>query len=97
MEGDLRNFLLKYTGTEVEACKRGTLLVGYVASCNQSGCFIRVSSMLTVRAASHELQHSSAYYQAGRCVVARVLSVTKDKRVHVSLREHFVRTGLNIT
>ena len=33
----------------------------------------------------------------GRCVVCRVVSVTKDKRVHVSLKEHFVKTGISLS
>ena len=81
----------------MQIIERGTLLVGYVSICNQSGCFIRISSDLTVRAATHELQHHSAYYVAGRCVVCRVVSVTKDKRVHVSLKEHFVKTGISLS
>ena len=77
---------MKYGDTEAKIIDKGKLVMGYVGNCNQNGCFIRISSSMTVRAAPHEIQHNPAFYKPGRCVVARVLSVSKDGRVHVSMK-----------
>jgi len=98
--GDQRNTIIKYNG--VGSLEQGSLCLGYVLNVGKAGCFIKIGSNTTVRAALNELYDEVDVWSEricpGRIVIGRILKVEDlkgQKRVHFTLRKTAIVHGIN--